>query len=76
MLLFGVSYSMIAQFLFLFLRNDLGMDSSLIGWTGPIGGVAEVTTFWISNKVKGANRKRAGILGTKCRRYSFWKNTV
>lgn len=76
MLLFGVSYSMIAQFLFLFLRNDLGMDSSLIGWTGPIGGVAEVTTFWISNKVKGPIRKRAGILGTKCRRYSFWKNTV
>lgn len=52
MLLFGISYSMIAQFLFLFLRNDLGMGSSLIGWTGPIGGVAEVTTFWISNKVK------------------------
>ena len=51
MMLFGVSYSMIAQFLFLFLRNDMGIDSSLIGWTGPIGGVAEVSTFWISNKV-------------------------
>lgn len=51
MLLYGISYSMIAQFLFLFLRNDLGIDSALIGWTGPIGGVAEVSTFWISNKV-------------------------
>ncbi|KAI8138078.1 major facilitator superfamily domain-containing protein [Fennellomyces sp. T-0311] len=51
MLLFGVSYSMIAQFLFLFLRNDMGIDSSLIGWTGPIGGVAEVSTFWVSNKL-------------------------
>ncbi|KAI9271700.1 major facilitator superfamily domain-containing protein [Phascolomyces articulosus] len=51
MMLFGVSYSMIAQFLFLFLRNDMGIESSLIGWTGPIGGVAEVSTFWISNKL-------------------------
>ncbi|KAI9318750.1 major facilitator superfamily domain-containing protein [Dichotomocladium elegans] len=51
MLLLGISYSMIAQFLFLFLRNDLGIESSLIGWTGPIGGIAEVSTFWVSNKL-------------------------
>ncbi|KAI9488139.1 major facilitator superfamily domain-containing protein [Zychaea mexicana] len=51
MMLFGVSYSMIAQFLFLILRNDLGIDSSLIGWTGPIAGIAEVMTFWLSNKL-------------------------
>ncbi|KAI8364746.1 major facilitator superfamily domain-containing protein [Radiomyces spectabilis] len=50
-LLFGISYSMIAQFLFLFLRNDLGMESALIGWTGPIGGVAEVSTFYVSKQL-------------------------
>lgn len=51
MLLLGISYAMVSQFLFLFLCNDLKIDSSLIGWTGPIGGIAEVTTFWVSNKV-------------------------
>jgi hypothetical protein len=50
-LFFGISYSMVAQFLFLFLKNDLDLDSSSIGWTGPIGGVTEVSTFYISGKV-------------------------
>ncbi|KAI8876683.1 MFS general substrate transporter [Backusella circina FSU 941] len=50
-LFFGISYSMVAQFLFLFLKNDLDLDSSSIGWTGPIGGVTEVSTFYISGKL-------------------------
>lgn len=50
-MLYGISYSMISQLLFLFFRNHLGMESSLMGWTGPIGGIAEVSTFWLSNKV-------------------------
>ncbi|KAI8065348.1 major facilitator superfamily domain-containing protein [Gilbertella persicaria] len=47
-LLFGVFYSMIAQFLFLFLKQDLKLDSSVIGWTGPLGGITEVSTFYVS----------------------------
>ncbi|KAI8641084.1 major facilitator superfamily domain-containing protein [Parasitella parasitica] len=49
-LLYGLAHSMISQFLFLLLR-DLGMEPSLMGWTGPIGGVAEVITFWFSRKL-------------------------
>lgn len=49
-LLYGLAHSMISQFLFLLLK-DLGMDASMMGWTGPIGGVAEVLTFWMSRKV-------------------------
>ncbi|KAI8645650.1 major facilitator superfamily domain-containing protein [Parasitella parasitica] len=47
-LLFGVFYSMVAQFLFLFLKQDLELSSSAIGWTGPLGGLAEVSTFYVS----------------------------
>ncbi|KAK4510645.1 uncharacterized protein ATC70_005077 [Mucor velutinosus] len=47
-LLFGVFYSMVAQFLFLFLKQDLNLSSSIIGWTGPLGGVTEVSTFYVS----------------------------
>ncbi|KAI8983709.1 major facilitator superfamily domain-containing protein [Pilobolus umbonatus] len=47
-LLFGISYSMVAQFLFLFLKNELHIAPTLIGWTGPIGGVTEVGTFYVS----------------------------
>ncbi|CAO3586562.1 unnamed protein product [Absidia cylindrospora] len=50
-LLFGLSYSMISQFLFLIYRNDLGMKPSLMGLTGPLAGVAEVTAFWLSKKL-------------------------
>ncbi|KAK4508869.1 uncharacterized protein ATC70_013492 [Mucor velutinosus] len=49
-LLYGLAHSMISQFLFLLLK-DLGMDASMMGWTGPIGGVAEVLTFWMSRKL-------------------------
>ncbi|CAM0141074.1 unnamed protein product [Umbelopsis sp. WA50703] len=51
MLIFGVAFSMINQFLFLFLHNDLGVQSSILGWTGPVGGVTEVLTFWISKQL-------------------------
>lgn len=50
-LLFGVFYSMVAQFLFLFLKQDLELDASVIGWTGPIGGITEVSTFYVSRIV-------------------------
>lgn len=49
-LLYGIAHSMISQFLFLLLK-DLGMNPFIIGWTGPIGGTAEVITFWISRQV-------------------------
>lgn len=50
-LLFGVFYSMVAQFLFLFLKQDLELSSSVIGWTGPLGGITEVSTFYVSRLV-------------------------
>lgn len=50
-LLFGVFYSMVAQFLFLFLKQDLELDASVIGWTGPLGGITEVSTFYVSRIV-------------------------
>ncbi|KAI8086099.1 major facilitator superfamily domain-containing protein [Halteromyces radiatus] len=50
-LLFGLGYSMISQFLFLIYRNDIGMNPSLMGLTGPLAGVAEVMTFWLSKKL-------------------------
>lgn len=50
-LFFGVHYSMVAQFLFLFLKQDLELDASVIGWTGPIGGITEVSTFYVSRLV-------------------------
>ncbi|CAO3657099.1 unnamed protein product [Mucor hiemalis] len=49
-LLYGIAHSTISQFLFLLLK-DLGMSSSTMGWTGPIGGAAEMMTFWISRQV-------------------------
>lgn len=59
MLIIGVSFSMINQFLFLFLHNDLGVESSILGWTGPVGGVTEVLTFWISKQVNLQNHKNS-----------------
>ncbi|KAI8339422.1 major facilitator superfamily domain-containing protein [Chlamydoabsidia padenii] len=50
-LLFGLAYSMIGQFLFLIYRNDLGMNPSYMGLTGPLAGFAEVITFWLSKKL-------------------------
>lgn len=50
-LFFGIFYSMVAQFLFLFLKQDLNLNPAIIGWTGPIGGVTEVSTFYVSRLV-------------------------
>ncbi|SAM08535.1 hypothetical protein [Absidia glauca] len=50
-LFFALGYSMISQFLFLIYKNDLGMNPSLMGLTGPLGGCAEVMTFWMSKKL-------------------------
>lgn len=50
-LLFGISYSMISQFLFI-IYKDLGMSPSLMGLTGVIAGSSEIFTFYISTKVK------------------------
>ncbi|KAI8969238.1 major facilitator superfamily domain-containing protein [Mycotypha africana] len=47
-LCFGLLYSMVAQFLFLFFKQDLGLNASVMGWTGPLGGVTEVATFYFS----------------------------
>ncbi|KAI7907315.1 uncharacterized protein BX663DRAFT_495501 [Cokeromyces recurvatus] len=55
-LLFGVFYSMIAQFLFLFLSQDLKLEPSVIGWTGPLGGITEVSTFYVSRIVSRRRR--------------------
>lgn len=52
-LFFGIFYSMVAQFLFLFLKQDLNLNPAVIGWTGPIGGVTEVSTFYVSRLVSG-----------------------
>jgi hypothetical protein len=54
-LLYGIAHSMTSQFLFLLLKN-LGLSASTMGWTGPIGGVAEVITFWISRRVSIVNK--------------------
>jgi hypothetical protein len=62
MLIFGVSFSMINQFLFLFLHNDLGVESSTLGWTGPVGGVTEVLTFWVSKQVNFQNHHLSSFL--------------
>lgn len=64
-LLFGVFYSMIAQFLFLFLKQDLELDSSVIGWTGPLGGVMEVSTFYVSRMVLEEKHRRLFSLTSK-----------
>lgn len=62
MLIFGVSFSMINQFLFLFLHNDLGVESSTLGWTGPVGGITEVLTFWVSKQVNFQNHHLSSFL--------------
>jgi hypothetical protein len=50
-LLFGVTLSIIINFLFLFLSKDLNMPASWIGWTGPTTGVTELLCFCFSKQV-------------------------
>ncbi|RCH80724.1 hypothetical protein CU098_002008, partial [Rhizopus stolonifer] len=48
--LYGLAHAMINQFLFLLL-SDFGLNPCLIGLTGPIGGLAELITFWLSREL-------------------------
>lgn len=51
-LLFGVVLSIIVNFLFLFLSDNLHMPASWIGWTGPLGGLTELLAFFYSKQVR------------------------
>ncbi|KAI8064166.1 major facilitator superfamily domain-containing protein [Gongronella butleri] len=50
-MLFGLAYAMIGQFLFLIYGKDLGMTPSIMGFAGPLAGIGEVLTFWFSKKL-------------------------
>ncbi|KAI8989362.1 major facilitator superfamily domain-containing protein [Pilobolus umbonatus] len=50
-LLFGFVLSIIVNFLFLFLSQDLHMPTSWIGWTGPTTGVTELLCFCFSKQL-------------------------
>ncbi|KAI7879769.1 MFS general substrate transporter [Lichtheimia hyalospora FSU 10163] len=50
-LLFGVVLSIIVNFLFLFLSDNLHMPASWIGWTGPLGGLTELFSFFYSKQM-------------------------
>lgn len=51
-LLFGVVLSMIVNFLFLFLSDDLHTPASWIGWTGPLQALTELLCFCFSKQVR------------------------
>lgn len=51
-LLFGVVLSMVVNFLFLFLSNDLHTPASWIGWTGPLQALTELLCFCFSKQVR------------------------
>jgi hypothetical protein len=53
-LLFGFVLSVIVNFLFLFLSQDLHMPASWIGWTGPTTGITELLCFCFSKQVSGS----------------------
>lgn len=50
-LLYGIVWSMVVNFLFLFLSEDLRMPASWMGWTGPVGGLAELVCFYYAKPV-------------------------
>ncbi|KAI9319461.1 major facilitator superfamily domain-containing protein [Dichotomocladium elegans] len=50
-LLFGVVLSLIVNFLFLFLNEDLHMPASMIGWTGPLGAITELLCFCFAKQL-------------------------
>ncbi|KAI7882706.1 MFS general substrate transporter [Lichtheimia hyalospora FSU 10163] len=50
-LLFGVVLSMIVNFLFLFLSDDLHTPASWIGWTGPLQALTELLCFCFSKQM-------------------------
>ncbi|KAI8388544.1 major facilitator superfamily domain-containing protein [Radiomyces spectabilis] len=48
MMLMGASLNMVISFLFIFLKQDLGASSSLVGLTGLVGSVTELLFFFYS----------------------------
>lgn len=50
-LVFGFVLSIIVNFLFLFLSQDLHMPAGWIGWTGPTTGITELLCFCFSKQV-------------------------
>ncbi|ORX43859.1 MFS general substrate transporter [Hesseltinella vesiculosa] len=48
MMLMGASLNMVISFLFIFLKQDLGASSTLVGLTGLVGSVTELLFFFYS----------------------------
>ncbi|KAI9027111.1 major facilitator superfamily domain-containing protein [Phycomyces nitens] len=48
MMLMGAALNMVISFLFIFLKQDLGASSSLVGLTGLVGSVTELLFFFYS----------------------------
>ncbi|KAI8148992.1 major facilitator superfamily domain-containing protein [Fennellomyces sp. T-0311] len=48
MMLMGASLNMVISFLFIFLKQDLGASSSVVGLTGLVGSVTELLFFFYS----------------------------
>lgn len=51
MMLMGASLNMVISFLFIFLKQDLGASSSVVGLTGLVGSVTELLFFFYSRDV-------------------------
>ncbi|OZJ03516.1 hypothetical protein BZG36_03427 [Bifiguratus adelaidae] len=45
-LVFGTTYAMINNFLFLYMVDHLKAEAVWLGWTGPVSGILELTMFW------------------------------
>lgn len=52
MMLMGASLNMVISFLFIFLKQDLGASSSVVGLTGLVGSVTELLFFFYSRDVR------------------------
>ncbi|KAI8068344.1 major facilitator superfamily domain-containing protein [Gongronella butleri] len=48
MMLMGASLNMVVSFLFIFLKQDLGASSTLVGLTGLVGSITELLFFFYS----------------------------
>lgn len=51
MMLMGISFSVLHNFLMLFLREDLGASDAMLGWIGPLVLVVEIPCFFYSKEV-------------------------
>lgn len=56
MMLMGASLNMVVSFLFIFLKQDLGASSSVVGLTGLVGSVTELLFFFYSRDVSNGGR--------------------